>query len=134
MSPWSSSRVSRGTLPRKVSSAAVSVPSSGMKEVLRANGRRLAMGGRMRLRGPSTIATGAYRAAPALSGPYTMSAVTRPLVANAPERESSTRPCQFIRDQGRAILPPSGRLQVLGRRLTGLAVGNDFEGDLLAFL
>ena len=36
--------------------------------------------------------------------------------------------------QGRAFLPRSGCLQVLGRRLTGLAIGDDLEGDLLAFL
>src|SRR3954464_920447 len=62
-----------------------------------------------------------------------MAAIARPLVAND-KTKNGTRPCRFIRGQGRALLSPSGRLQVLGRGLTGLAVGHHFEGDLLAFL
>src|SRR5215475_13423273 len=102
-----------------------------MKEVLRANGRRLARDGRMRLHGPSTIATSAYTAAPALSSILTMAAIMRPLVAKDPigSKESMEKTAHWEKTprglasssvvKAPCLLPRSGRLQVLGRRLAG---------------
>src|SRR5258705_6913999 len=150
MSPCSSSWVSPGALPRacdKVSSTAVSVPSSGMKE--RLQGRRLAMDDRMRLHRRSTITTRAHTPAPVLSSSYTMAAITRPLVSKGPLGKTAHRKQHTARKQHAALpvhpwsrprlfaairFPLSNGLQVLGRRLPGLTVVDDFEGDLLAFL
>src|SRR3954453_18470794 len=135
MSLCSSSWVSRGALP----SAAVSVPSSGIKEVLQANGRRSARDGRMRLHDRSKIATSApYTGASTLKisyhgGDHAAISSKGPMEKTI-QSQKTARPCQLIRGQRRAFLPLSGRLQVLGGRLSGLAVVNDFEGDLLAFL
>src|SRR5205085_10322367 len=80
----------------------------------------------------------------ALSSFYTMAAITRPLVAKGQWKK------QYRARKQHAALPVhpwsrprliaairfqlSNGLQVLGRRLPGLTVVDDFEGDLLAFL
>src|SRR5215467_5213366 len=80
------------------------------------------------------------RAAPTAAGLQIGGTIIMPARAlpskATPRRKAaaSPRPCRSVRGQSRAFSAPSGGSQVLGRRLSGLAVGNDLEGDFLAFL
>src|SRR5262245_61421617 len=139
MSPCSSSWVSGGAFPRaadKLSSAAVSVPSNGMNKFSGGGAWQWTVACAFTARPQSQPALtsfsyhGGDHAAIGSKGPMEKTIRNKKTIRNV----KTARPCQFIRGQGRALMPPSGRLQVLGRRLPGLAVGNDLEGHLLAFL
>src|SRR6266568_3450075 len=134
MSPCSSSRASRGALPRaavKDSSTAVSVASSGMQE----------------FSGPTDGAWQWTAACAFTARPQSQPALTEVRLCFQALYHGGNRPAIGRTQRGtarglassswsrpRALLPLSGCLQVLGRRLTGLAVGYNLEGDLLALL
>src|SRR5262245_13578943 len=80
---------------------------------------------------------------PACTGARCLPSVPRPRVPGHQKRCRGARPRRTGRARGlagpsvvkgRVLLPASGGGEVLSRRLPGLAVGNDVEGDLLAFL